>query len=112
MFFYDSNTTERINLINLKSFLCNSYKRNREKLMRESLQKIRELEAELAELDRRIAARESTRNRANAIPNYDVTSTASHNAAKNLMGTNVLSNHGQHHQGQSQRSAPPKPAPI
>ena len=61
MFFYDSNTTERINLINLKSFLCNSYKRNREKLMRESLQKIRELEAELAELDRKHAVRTATR---------------------------------------------------
>ena len=63
-------------------------------LKRESLQELRELEAELAKLDRRIAARESKRNRAIAIPNYDVTSTASHNATKNLMGTNVLSNYG------------------
>ena len=114
-FFFDSNTTEHRNLFNLKLFLRNSYTRNREKLMREFLQKIRELEAELAELDRkhafRIAAREATRNRADAIPNYDVTNIAHKNQSRpTSVVIETASRSAAEKPDENQRSEQPRPA--
>ena len=104
--FFSITTIEHRNLVNFKLFLRNTDKRIREKLKRESLQKLRKLEAELAELDRRTAATEA--NLIVLTPYRIMTSQVQRHVMqqKNLMKTNVLSNHGQHHQGQSLRLAP------